>query len=67
MLALTSPINNIPSTYTSGFAPGNRFARDLTDGNVGMSEFEDLHYSKPGDTASSRQLANGSSSFAFQK
>ncbi|KAJ9627584.1 hypothetical protein H2204_009623 [Knufia peltigerae] len=67
MLALTSPINNIPSTYTSGFAPGNRFALDLTDGNVGMSEFEDLHYSKPGDTASSRQLANGSSSFAFQK
>lgn len=67
MLALTSPISSLHPTYSSGLAPGVRFALDLTDNNVGMSEREDFYFSGPQDTTTLRPLAETSSPFAFQR
>ncbi|KAK5330217.1 hypothetical protein LTR93_001806 [Exophiala xenobiotica] len=65
MLALTSPINTLHSSYSSGVASGIQFALDLTDGNVGMSEHEEFLLSNPGNTALSRPPADSPSSFSF--
>jgi hypothetical protein len=67
MLALSSPISNLHSKYSSGLAPGVQFALDLTDNTMGMSEKEAFLFSAPQDTATLRPLAEGSSPFGFQR
>ncbi|OAP62232.1 hypothetical protein AYL99_04435 [Fonsecaea erecta] len=68
MLALTPPISNLQSTYSSGVAPGIQFALDLTDNTAAMSEKEDFLLSRQQqDTAISRSLADPSAPFAFPR
>ncbi|KIX00505.1 uncharacterized protein Z518_10645 [Rhinocladiella mackenziei CBS 650.93] len=67
MLALTSPISSLHSTYpSSGLAPGVQFALDLTDNNAGMTEQEDFLFSRPPDTANLMPLAESPSPFSVQ-
>ncbi|EXJ65160.1 hypothetical protein A1O7_01500 [Cladophialophora yegresii CBS 114405] len=65
MLAL-SPISSLHPTYSSGLAPGVRFALDLTDNSAGMSGKEDFLFSGPQDTATLRPPADASAPFGFQ-
>lgn len=67
MLALTSPISNLHSTYSLGIAPGVQFALDLTDNNAGMSEQEEYSFSRPQDTAALRPVGENLSPFIFQR
>lgn len=67
MLALTSPISNLHSSYSAGLAPGVQFALDLTDTNMGMSDHEDFLLSRPPDTATLRPVVGSSSPFSLQR
>jgi hypothetical protein len=69
MLALTSPISSLHSTYeySSAFAPGVQFALDLTDNNAAMSEKGEFVFSgAQEDAATLRALTEGSSPFTLQ-
>ncbi|OCT46867.1 hypothetical protein CLCR_02198 [Cladophialophora carrionii] len=68
MLALSSPISSLHPTYSSGLAPGVRFALDLTDnGGAGMSGKDDFLFSGPQDTATLRPPADASAPFGFPR
>lgn len=67
MLALTSPISNLHTSYSSGLAPGVQFALDLTDNSMGMSDHEEFLMSRPPDTATLRPVVDSSSPFSLQR
>lgn len=66
MLALTSPVSTLHSSYPPGFGPGVQFALDLTDSAITMADNDDRLLATSHNPAALRSNPPGASPFVPQ-